>query len=426
MTESEKWFDLARGIMPGGVNSPVRAFQSVGMSPPFIRRAKGSRLYDVDGNVYVDFIMSWGPMILGHAHPVVLEAITRAAENGTSYGMPTPIEVELARLITEAIPSIEMIRMVSSGTEAVMSAIRLARGFTGRDKILKFEGCYHGHADSVLAKAGSGIATLGIPGSSGVPGQIAELAITVPYNDLDAFQAAVEQHGDDLACVIVEPVAGNMGVVLPEEEFLDGLRLMTQEHGILLIFDEVITGFRLAYGGYQNMVGIEPDLTCLGKIIGGGMPVGAFGGRRDIMSQLAPAGPVYQAGTLSGNPVAMAAGHASLLYLKRLERDYVILNKRTEFFCDAIKGLFENKGVPVQINQAGSMFTIFFATDPVRNYDTASSSDTRLYARFFQEMLECGVLLAPSQFEAAFLSFAHSNEDMEVAFAACESAIRAL
>jgi glutamate-1-semialdehyde 2,1-aminomutase len=426
MTDSEKWFESAKKIIPGGVNSPVRAFQSVGLSPLFIRRAKGARLYDIDGQSYVDFVLSWGPMILGHAHPAVLEAEVRAAENGTSYGMPTIMEVDLARMITTAVPSIEMVRMVSSGTEAVMSAIRLARGFTGREKILKFEGCYHGHSDALLVRAGSGIATLGIPGSPGIPRQIAKLTITVPYNDLSAFESAMEQHGKDLACVIVEPVAGNMGVVPPEKGFLEALRQLSSNYGVLLIFDEVITGFRMTYGGYQNLVGIKPDLTCLGKIIGGGMPVGAFGGRRDIMSLVAPSGPVYQAGTLSGNPVAMAAGCATLSLLKSFGDNYQVLERRTKLLCSALEQLFILKGIPVRINRVGSMFTVFFTSEEVRDYASAFSSNTLLYARYFKNMLRHGVLMAPSQFEAAFVSFAHTDEDMEQAFNACEAAIRAL
>jgi len=422
-TRSEQLFEIAKKLIPGGVNSPVRAFRAVGGTPPFIDHASGSRITDVDGREYVDYVGSWGPMILGHGHPQVQEAIRRAVERGTSYGAPTVQEITLARTIVEAIPSIEKIRMVSSGTEATMSAIRLARGYTGREKILKFEGCYHGHADSLLVKAGSGIATLGIPGSPGVPPCLAELTITLPFNSVEAFDQAVDRYGKELACVIVEPVAGNMGVVEPRPGFLERLRERTRQAGIVLIFDEVITGFRLTYGGYQNLCGIEPDLTCLGKIIGGGLPVGAFGGRRELMDHLAPVGPVYQAGTLSGNPLAMAAGLATLELLNSLRADYAALDKRTAGLCGAMESLFRTADIPLRINRAGSLFTLFFSDHDIFNYETASSSDTERYACFFNGMLERGIYLAPSAFEAAFVSFAHSDEDLEKTLQACAETI---
>jgi glutamate-1-semialdehyde 2,1-aminomutase len=423
---SRTLFEKAKKIIPGGVNSPVRAFGSVQATPVFIREAHGSRIVDADGREYVDYVMSWGPMMLGHSHPVVTEAIRQAAGRGTSYGAPTELEVEMAEIIIDAIPSLQMIRMVSSGTEAVMSAIRLARGYTGKNKIIKFAGCYHGHADSLLVKAGSGVATLGIPGSPGIPAALAELTITLPFNNIEAMEAAVEQHGDDLACVIVEPVAGNMGVVLPKPGFLEKLRELTREQGILLIFDEVITGFRLAYGGYQNLIHVEPDLTCLGKIIGGGLPVGAFGGRREIMEKLAPSGPVYQAGTLSGNPIAMTAGLTTLQILRDNRDAYEMLDRRTFHLCDEILALFKQKGLPVKINRAGSMFTLFFTPEDVFDFASASRSDTEGFARYFRGMLTNGINLAPSQFEAAFLSFAHTPDDVEMTLNACAQTLKAL
>ncbi|HUH66003.1 MAG TPA: glutamate-1-semialdehyde 2,1-aminomutase [Syntrophales bacterium] len=420
---SKKLFREAGKRIPGGVNSPVRAFRSVGSTPAFIKRASGSRIYDVEGRQYIDYVSSWGPMILGHSHPDVVQAIQKAAERGTSYGAPTELETEMARLIISAFPSIDMVRMVSSGTEAAMTAIRLARGYTSREKIIKFEGCYHGHADSLLVKAGSGVATLGIPGSPGVPRGLAELTITLPFNDIEAATSAVDCYKDELACVIVEPVAGNMGVVLPKPGFLEALREITARHGIVLIFDEVITGFRFSYGGFQNIAGIKPDLTCLGKIIGGGLPVGAFGGRRDIMEKLAPSGPVYQAGTLSGNPIAMSAGIATLNILKKSSKAYRKLNMRTSLLCEELQKLFTQENIPVRINRWGSMFTVFFCEDHVYDFASAAKSDTMLYARYFREMLKNGVYLAPSQFEAAFLSFAHGDEDIEKTLRACRKAL---
>ena len=421
-----KLFEEARKVIPGGVNSPVRAFGAVNATPLFISKARGAKIYDSDGREYIDYVLSWGPAILGHCHPEVIEAIEAAARRGTSFGAPTEMETEMAQMIAAAFPSIEMVRMVSSGTEAVMSAVRLARGCTGRDKIVKFEGCYHGHSDSLLVKAGSGVATLGIPGSPGVPRQLAELTVTVPFNDLEAVKSIVEKEGNQFACIIVEPVAGNMGVVLPQEGFLQGLRELSTKHGILLIFDEVITGFRLIYGGFQNLSGIKPDLTCLGKIIGGGLPVGAFGGSREIMEKLAPTGPVYQAGTLSGNPVAMAAGIATLKILRKSKDEYERLEGMTARLCERMQSLFAEKGLPCRINRIGSLFTAFFTGDEVWNYATAAKSDTKLFARYFRGMLRRGVNLAPSQFEAGFLSFAHTEEDLKKTIEACEKTIKTL
>ena len=423
---SEALFEEAGKYIPGGVNSPVRAFKSVESTPVFISRACGSKIYDVEETEYIDYVSSWGPMILGHSHPQVVHAIQTAAEKGTSYGAPTELEIEMAKLIVDAFPSIDMVRMVSSGTEAAMSAIRLARGYTGREKIIKFDGCYHGHADSLLVKAGSGVATLGIPGSPGVPRGLAEKTITLPFNDIEAVISAMDAHGNDLACIIVEPVAGNMGVVLPRAGFLETLRDITRQHGILLIFDEVITGFRLTYGGFQNLAGIEPDITCLGKIIGGGLPVGAFGGKKDIMEKLAPSGPVYQAGTLSGNPVAMSAGIATLSILKKNQGNYAGLNHMTSSLCEELQKLFDYKGIPVHINRSGSMFTAFFTKDEVFDYSSAAKSDTKSYARYFRAMLSRHIYLAPSQFEASFLSFAHTDQDIEKTLDACAETLNAL
>ena len=422
---SEDWFNLACELIPGGVNSPVRAYRSVGGMPFFVEGAAGSRIRDVEGKEYIDYVGSWGPMILGHAHPAVAAAIAEAAARGTSYGAPTPGEVEMAMLLVETFPSMEKVRLVSSGTEAVMSAVRLARGFTGREKILKFEGCYHGHADSLLVKAGSGVATFGIPGSPGVPKELAALTVTVPFNNPAALEAALAAHGDEMACVIVEPVPGNMGVVLPKPGFLETLRDLTRERGILLIFDEVISGFRVAWGGWQTVTDIAPDLTCLGKIIGGGLPVGAFGGRADIMDHLAPAGPVYQAGTLSGNPLAMAAGLATLRILKENEAHYESLDRKTFSLCFDLQALFEEKGIPVTINRSGSLFTVFFTPGPVTDYATAAKSDTETFARWFRGMLERGISLPPSQFEACFVSFAHMDEDFERTLSACRETLAA-
>jgi len=423
---SERLFQEACQVIAGGVNSPVRAFGSVRSLPRFIRHASGSRIYDTEGREYIDYVLSWGPLILGHGHPRVVDAIRTAAEKGTSYGAPTELETSMGSLIKEAFPSIELIRMVSSGTEATMSAIRLARGYTGRDKIIKFDGCYHGHADSLLVKAGSGIVTYGIPGSPGVPAALAALTFSLPFNDIRTFEETITSQGHDIACVIVEPVPGNMGVILPAPGFLERIRALTEQNGILLIFDEVITGFRLTYGGYQSLKGIVPDLTCLGKIIGGGLPVGAFGGRKEIMDFLAPTGPVYQAGTLSGNPLAMASGFATLKMLKELRKEYDSLNKKTEHLCREIKMLFEKKGFPVSINQAGSMFTLFFTSNRVTDLVSARKSDTDFFIRFFQGMLARGIYLAPSAFEAAFLSFAHTAADIEKTIEITEDTLKNL
>ena len=421
MNRSKDLFNKSSQIIPGGVNSPVRAFKSVGSMPFFVREARGSKIVDVDGKEYVDYVGSWGPMILGHAHPEVVEAICRAAERGTSYGAPTEAEFEMAQTLTEAIPSIEMVRMVSSGTEAVMSAIRLARAFTGKNAILKFAGCYHGHADSFLSgSAGSGLATFGIPASPGVPSALAELTLTVPYNDVETARSTLLECRDVLSCVVLEPVAGNMGVVMPKKGFLAELKKLTAENGILLIFDEVITGFRLHYGGYQDLAGIKPDMTCLGKIIGGGLPVGAFGGRREIMEMLAPAGPVYQAGTLSGNPLAMSAGLATLKILKR-ENGYKKLEKTTSALCHEMDRIFRETGVQVKINQAGSMFTPFFQKGDIHDFECAKLSDTGLFSKFFGKMLKNGISLPPSQFETSFVSFAHSEEDLNKTLEACRN-----
>ncbi|RLB01719.1 MAG: glutamate-1-semialdehyde-2,1-aminomutase [Deltaproteobacteria bacterium] len=423
MGRSEELFEEARRFIPGGVNSPVRAFKAVGGIPRFIARAQGARVWDVDGREYIDYVASWGPMILGHAYPRVVQAVRERTERGTSYGAPTALEVELARTIVEALPSVEMVRMVNSGTEAVMSAIRLARAFTGRDKVLKFEGCYHGHADGLLVKAGSGATTLGVPLSSGVPASYAELTLLAPFNDLEAVQRVMAEHRGEVACVIVEPVAGNMGVVLPEDGFLQGLREICDQEDVLLIFDEVITGFRVGWSGAQGLYGVMPDLTCLGKIIGGGLPVGAFGGRREIMELLAPSGPVYQAGTLSGNPLACAAGLETLRILRE-EAPYEELEERTSYLCSEIHKVAEEVGVEVTVNQIGSMFTGFFAEGPIRDYASAMGSDLELHRRFFWAMLRRGVYLPPSQFEAAFLSTAHGPEEMERTLSAVKEGLR--
>ncbi len=422
--EKNDLFLRAKRVIPGGVNSPVRAYSAVGGTPIFIRDAHGSILTDSQNNRYIDYVCSWGPMILGHSHPEIVSAVCEAAGSGTSFGAPTEREITMAERIVEAFSSIEMVRMVSSGTEATMTAIRLARGFTGRDKIVKFSGCYHGHADSLLVKAGSGVATLGIPGSPGIPKSLAELTLTLPYNDAETVKSVFAANPGQIACVIVEPVAANMGVVLPEKGFLETLREETKNAGSLLIFDEVITGFRLCYGGYQTISGIRPDLTCLGKIIGGGLPVGALGGKREIMQHLAPAGPVYQAGTLSGNPLAMSAGIKTLDLLRT--KDYAQIEQKTARLCAALGGIFRKKGMPVKINRAGSLFTVFFTGEDVIDYESAQKSDAALFARFFHGMLSAGINLAPSQFEANFVSFAHSDSDIDKTIEAAKKTIQAL
>jgi glutamate-1-semialdehyde 2,1-aminomutase len=424
-TRSAKLFADAQQLIPGGVNSPVRAFRSVGGQPRFIKRAKGARLYDVDGNSYLDYVLSWGPMILGHAAPSIISAIKKAAANGTSYGAPTELEVLLAHMIRDAFPSMEKVRLVSSGTEAVMSAIRVARGFTKRDNILKFEGCYHGHSDYLLAKAGSGLATLGIPDSHGVPADFAKHTLTAPYNDIRAVQQIVKEHQGTLACIILEPIAANMGVVPPRPEFLSSLRRLTEENDILLIFDEVISGFRVAYGGAQSLYGITPDLTVLGKIIGGGLPVGAYGGRKEIMDLIAPLGPVYQAGTLSGNPLAVSAGIATLKQLKA-RGVYKKLEEKSAALSKGIGEAAKKAGVPLTQTRVGSILGAFFTSSPVVNWDSAKLSDTKRYGQFFHAMLEQGVYLAPSQFEAAFLSTAHSANDIDYTIKAAAAAFKKL
>lgn len=425
ITRSIKLFEKAQHLIPGGVNSPVRAFRSVGGQPRFITRAKGARLYDLDGNTYIDYVLSWGPMILGHASPTVVSAIKNAAERGTSYGAPTELEVELAAQIRDAFPSMEKSRLVSSGTEAVMSAIRVARGFTKRDGVLKFEGCYHGHSDYLLAKAGSGLTTLGIPDSLGVPADFAKHTLTAPYNDIRTVQRILRDRGKDLACIIVEPVAGNMGVVPPAPDFLPALRQLATDHDILLIFDEVISGFRVHYGGAQALYGVTPDLTVLGKIIGGGLPVGAYGGRRDIMDLIAPAGPVYQAGTLSGNPLAVTAGLATLKQL-RAKNLYKQLEERSAALARGVADEAKRAGIALTQTRVGSMLTSFFTQEPVVDWNSAKKSDTKRYGLFFHGMLEQGIYLAPSQFEAAFLSTAHTSADIEKTIRAARVAFKSL
>ncbi len=422
---SREIFERARQHMPGGVSSPVRAFKAVGGDPIVTASGSGSKVRDADGNEYIDYVGAYGPLILGHAHTVVTSAIARAAERGTAYGATTELEIELARLIVEAMSSIEMVRFVSSGTEATMSALRLARAYTGCDKILKFEGCYHGHADGLLVQAGSGVATLGLSDSPGVPASYTRETLVAPYNDLAAVETLFDSHGDDIACVIVEPVAANMGVVLPIPGFLVGLREITRQAGALLIFDEVITGFRLAYGGAQSMYGITPDLTCLGKIIGGGLPVGAYGGRREIMERLAPVGPVYQAGTLSGNPLAMAAGIAVLTELGK-DATYAKLEDLSVSLESGLKKAIAQAELPVHIQRIGSIMTLFFSDSPVFNYASARRSDTELYARYFRAMLKRGVYLAPSQFEAMFVSLAHTEADVQATIVAAQEVLSSL
>jgi glutamate-1-semialdehyde 2,1-aminomutase len=422
---SHTLFERARKTIPGGVNSPVRAGKAVGVDPPFIDRAKGCFLWDADGRRYIDYVCSWGPMILGHTHPEVVQAIAEAVGRGTSYGAPTRLEVEMAELIVEMVPSVEMVRMVNSGTEATMSAIRLARGFTGREKIIKFEGCYHGHVDSLLVSAGSGIATLGIPGSPGVPRDVAKHTLTLPFNHTQGIETAFERFGAEIAAVIVEPVPGNMGVIEPDQAFLRKLRQLTSETGALLIFDEVISGFRVAPGGAQALYGIMPDLTCLGKIIGGGLPVGAYGGKRAIMLRMAPEGDIYQAGTLSGNPLAMAAGLATLKALKQ-NGIYEQLEKNAFTLFEAIRSAATGAGVPVTINRVGSMGSLFFTRDPVTDFESAKASDAGRFRQFYRSMLSKGIYLAPSAFEAWFVSTCHSGEIIQETVDAVTTAFKAL
>ncbi len=424
-TISRKSYAEALKVIPGGVNSPVRACKAVGADPLFIASGAGPFIIDVDGHEYIDYVASWGPLILGHAHPEVIAAVQAAAEQGTSFGAPTWQEVELAQLICNLIPSVEMVRLVNSGTEATMSAIRLARGYTGRKKIIKFDGCYHGHADSFLVKAGSGVATLGIPGSPGVPEEIVSNTISVPYNDLGAVEEVFAKSGDTIAAVIVEPIAGNMGVIPPQKGFLEGLRELTLKNGALLIFDEVITGFRVGLNGAQGHYGITPDLTCLGKIIGGGLPVGAYGGKAEIMKHVAPQGPIYQAGTLSGNPIAVAAGLATLNVLKR-PGVYQRLEELAQRLSKGLREAAEEAEVEVSLNRVGSMMTCFFTSEEVTNFAQAMSADTERYAKFWREMLARGVYLAPSQFEATFVSLAHTEEEIDLTIEAAYEAFKAL
>ena len=423
---SDAIFKKAQQLLPGGVNSPVRAFRSVGRSPLFVTRAKGAYLWDSDGNKFIDYVGSWGPMILGHAHPAIVRSVKKAASSGTSFGAPTELEVKMAELIISMMPSIEMVRMVNSGTEATMSAIRLARAFTGREKIIKFEGCYHGHGDSFLIKAGSGAMTLGVPDSPGVPAGVAGGTLTARYNDLKSVEQLFSSHAGSIAAVIVEPVVGNMGCVPPAAGFLEGLRKLCSDRNALLIFDEVMTGFRLAPGGAQELFNIKPDLTTLGKIIGGGLPVGAYGGRKEIMQMVAPAGPMYQAGTLSGNPLAMSAGYQMLKALSRSSSIYRQLEKRSSALEEGFRGNLRKLGLDLTINRVGSMFTLFFTESPVTDYDSAKSADTSKFAAYFNTMLSLGIYLPPSQFEAAFLSLSHSATDIRKTVAANLKALQSL
>ena len=426
LSKSRALQQRAERVIPGGVDSPARAFKSVGGDPPIIVRGSGARMWDADGNQYIDYVGSWGPLILGHAHPEVVAAIERATRDGASFGASTPSEAELAELVVEAMPSVEMVRFVSSGTEATMSAIRLARGYTRRDRIIKFEGCYHGHADSLLVKGGSGLATLGIPDSAGVPTELAQLTSALPFNDIVAVEEALEKFPDKFACVIVEPVVGNMGCVPPAPNYLEELRELCTRRGVLLIFDEVMTGFRLAYGGAQELFGIKPDLTTMGKIIGGGLPVGAYGGRRDIMNMVSPLGPVYQAGTLSGNPLAMAAGISTLKILREKRNEiYPQLESRAHKLVQGILAAAKQTGVKMTANRVGSMFTWFFSDTPVTDWTSASKADAKRFGRFHRAMLENGIYLPPSQFEAAFLSAAHSEADIQRTVEAASKALKA-
>lgn len=419
--KSKELHARASKLIPGGVNSPVRAFKSVACDPPYIVRGKGSRIWDADGNKYLDYVCSWGPLILGHAHPEVVEAVEKANRDGASFGACTPIESELAEAVIDAFPSMAMVRFVSSGTEATMSAIRVARAFTRRKYIVKFEGCYHGHADSLLVKAGSGVATLGIPGSAGVLEELARFTLALPYNNRTAVEETFQKFRDQIACVIVEPVVGNMGCVPPQPGYLEFLRYITAASGTVLIFDEVMTGFRLALGGAQQLYGIKPDMTTLGKIIGGGLPVGAYGGRAEIMQMVAPLGPVYQAGTLSGSPLAMAAGLATVCHLKKHPEIYLQLNQRANALVAGVLEAAGKEGVALTANRVGSMFTWFFQKSEVRDWDTASKSDTQAFGNFYRKMLEAGIYLPPSQYEAAFLSAAHSDDDIQKTIAAAET-----
>ncbi len=423
--QSELLFEKAQKCIPGGVNSPVRAGKSVGMNPPFIAEATGALIRDVDENEYIDYVGSWGPMILGHAHPTVVAAVEKGIAKGTSYGAPTELEVTMAETIVDMVPSIEMVRMVNSGTEATMSAIRLARGYTGRKKLIKFDGCYHGHADSLLVSAGSGVATLGIPGSPGVPDDLAKHTISLPFNDIEAVNQAFDKYGPEIASVIVEPIPGNMGVVIPDKPFLRELREVSREHGALLIFDEVISGFRVAPGGAQELYGILPDLTCLGKIIGGGLPVGAYGGKKEIMLCMAPEGEIYQAGTLSGNPLAMAAGIATLEILKQGDI-YMELEEKSDILFSGFENTARDAGIQVVTNRVGSMGALFFTAKPVSDFAAVKESNQDLFRKYYRSMLEQGIYLAPSPFEASFLSAAHTNEMIEKTIRSASKAFKGL
>jgi glutamate-1-semialdehyde 2,1-aminomutase len=424
-SRSEELFARAKKLIPGGVNSPVRACRSVGAEPLFIESAKGAKLVDADGNSYIDYVGSWGPMILGHAHPAVVSAIESVLARGTSFGAPVDLEVELAEMILSAVPALEMVRMVNSGTEATMSAIRVARGYTGRDKVVKFDGCYHGHADTLLVAAGSGVATLGIPGSPGVPDSVIQHTLSLPYNDVETFSKVMEQSGGEVAAVIVEPVAGNMGLVDPEPGFLEELRKKTEEHGAILIFDEVMSGFRVACGGAQTLYGVFPDMSAFGKIVGGGLPVGVYGGKKEIMAHTAPEGPVYQAGTLSGNPLAMAAGIATLKEIAK-PGFYEDLEEKSRRLGDGLLSAARSAGVPAVLNRVGAMLGLFFTGQPVRSFDDAKASDLDLFSGYYRKMLEKGVYLPPSQFEALFVSAAHGTEEIDETISAAQAALEEL
>lgn len=422
--KSDNLFKKAKNFIPGGVNSPVRAFKSVGRNPLFISKAHGSKIYDSDGNEFIDYVGSWGPMLLGHSHPKILDAIERTLKNGTSFGAPTELEVKIAELITKLVPSIQMVRMVNSGTEATMSAIRLARAFTGKNKIIKFEGCYHGHADTFLIKAGSGALTFGTPDSPGIPDTVAQYTLNARFNDIESIYKIVEKNKGQIAAIIVEPVVGNMGCIPPKSNFLADLRNVCDQENIILIFDEVMTGFRLATGGAQELYKIKPDLTTLGKIIGGGLPVGAYGGKKEIMELIAPSGPVYQAGTLSGNPIAMAAGYEMLSIISSSKEIYQILEERSSQLEIGMNKIMSKLGLEYKINRVGSMFTLFFTNKEVYDFETAKSSDTQKFTKYFNGMLQRGIYLPPSQFEAAFISMAHTSEDIEQTLVAFEEAIK--
>ena len=424
-SKSQELYERALKIIPGGVNSPVRACKSVGADPLFIDRADGCLIYDVDGNRFIDYIGSWGPMILGHRHPAVVEAISDVLGRGSSFGAPTDLEIELAELVIAAVPSVDVVRMVNSGTEATMSAIRLARGVTGRDIIIKFDGCYHGHADTLLVAAGSGVATLGIPGSPGVPNSVVQNTLSLPFNDGDTVKQVMEEKGDSVACVIIEPVAGNMGLVAPRAGFLETLREVTDKTGAMLIFDEVMTGFRVAYSGAQSIYGIEPDLTCFGKIIGGGLPVGAYGGKREIMSQIAPQGSVYQAGTLSGNPIAMAAGIATLQQLKA-DGFYESLEKKSQRLVAGLANAAKTTGIAARVDHVGSMLGMFFSDSAISNFEDAKTCDLELFSNFYNGMRQQGIYIAPSQFEVLFLSAAHTDEHIDATINAAQSVLKDL